>query len=90
MQEKRGPDSHRGVEAHANTEKMKTQAAVNCKRHRVEDLEGHEEPTKERYRKAVAQINKLDSVDDTLALAERSHDAKSVLHSQMADCDCHA
>lgn len=28
-------------------------AVTNCKRHKVEDLEGHREPTKDRYQKAV-------------------------------------
>lgn len=44
--------------------------------------------TKDGYQKAIQDINKLCTVQDTLALAERSEDAKAVLHSHMQGCDC--
>ena len=54
MQEKGRPDSDRHVKSPAYTEKMKALLAVtNCKRHKVEDLAGHESPTKARYQRAV-------------------------------------
>ena len=44
--------------------------------------------TKDGYQKAIQDINKLSTVQDTLALAEHSADAKAVLHSHMKGCDC--
>ena len=57
------------------------------KRHKLESCTGNE-PTQSQYRLTVKEINKLKSVDEALALAERNREAQCVLHSKRIECDC--
>lgn len=83
-----GPDSIKDAPLPQYTEKFKAQLAMTAnKRHTQESLE-MKHVTKEGYQKAVNDINRLLSLQDTLSLAERSQDARAVLHTHMKGCDC--